>query len=629
MRPKKASKERIRLAREKELRSIQELEDRAAEFYREPDESANLFSNLPISTKTLKALSKSNYVEMTEIQKKALPLALARKDVLGAAKTGSGKTLAFLIPVLEILYREKWTPLDGLGALVISPTRELALQIFNVLCKIGRTHSLSAGLVIGGKDVEEEQVRLNRMNILICTPGRLLQHMDQTVGFDCANLKLLVLDEADRILDMGFKREVNAIIENLPRRRQTLLFSATQTKSVKDLARLSLKDPEYVAVHEKSDIVTPKKLSQHYMVCELSEKLDILYSFIKSHLKCRVLVFMSSCKQVRFVYETFSRLQLGVSLLHLHGKQKQMKRVEIFEKFMKSPCAYLLCTDIAARGLDFPAVDWVVQLDCPEDTDTYIHRVGRTARYDADGKALLMLLPSELEMVKQLKEKKVPIERIHAKSSKTMSVAKQLQLFCFQDPEIKNLGQKAFRTYVRSVFLQKDKSVFDFEKLPLEAFAQALGLPGAPIIRYARKKVDKNQPWEYKALVEGQGEGGSSDEEDVEDKKGAATKPKTRVDRMFRRKNDTILADHYQKLVEHSSSGGEDDGDDSEGEFLTLKRADHALDDEDDATAEVKRDGSSSSGDEGDGNKDRTRGGKQQGGTGDDSAKRIASNPVK
>ncbi|CAG8811828.1 12636_t:CDS:2, partial [Gigaspora rosea] len=191
--------------------------------------------------------------------------------------------------LIETLYRRRWSQLDGLGALVIAPTRELAVQIFEVLRKIGRHHFLSAGLIIGGKDLHIEQERINRMNILICTPGRLLQHMDQTAGFICDNLQVLVLDEADLILDMGFEKTVNAIIENIPKHRQTLLFSATQTKSVKDLARLSLQ--------AYSDHSTPPSLLQHYLVCELPEKLDILFSFIKSHLQAKALVFLSSCKQ--------------------------------------------------------------------------------------------------------------------------------------------------------------------------------------------------------------------------------------------------------------------------------------------------------------------------------------------
>jgi ATP-dependent RNA helicase DDX10/DBP4 len=174
------------------------------------------------------------------------------------------------------------------------------MQIFQVLRKVGSQHSFSAGLLIGGKSLAEEQARLESINILICTPGRLLQHMDQTASFRAENVQILVLDEADRILDMGFRATVDAIIEHLPRERQTLLFSATQTSNVRDLARLNLRNPEYVAVHEEASKVTPEGLLGYYIQCPLPDKLDTLYGFIKTHLKTKALVFMSSCKQVLY-----------------------------------------------------------------------------------------------------------------------------------------------------------------------------------------------------------------------------------------------------------------------------------------------------------------------------------------
>jgi ATP-dependent RNA helicase DDX10/DBP4 len=377
--------------------------------------------------------------------------------------------------------------MDGLGALIISPTRELALQIFGVLRKVGKHHSLSAGLVIGGKDVKYEQERIGRMNILVCTPGRLLQHMDQTANFNTDQVQVLVLDEADRILDMGFKKTLNAILDHLPSERQTLLFSATQTKSVGDLARLSLRDPEYVAVHEQSDKSTPDRLEQHYLVCELYAKLDVLYSFIKSHLKSKCLVFLSSCKQVRFVYETFCKMQPGTVIMCLHGKQKQVKRNVMFEKFATAKHAVMITTDISARGLDFPAVDWVVQVDAPEDAETYIHRVGRTARFNANGKALMFLLPSEeTGMLALLEKKKVPISKIKVNPNKTSSIISQLQSICAQAPDIKYLGEKAFICYLRSIWLQRNKDVFNIEQMPLEEYAHSLGLPGAPKVKFVR-----------------------------------------------------------------------------------------------------------------------------------------------
>ncbi|KAL2875888.1 ATP-dependent RNA helicase dbp4 [Colletotrichum sp. CLE4] len=562
--------------RKQQLQTIEQLEKAVADFDLK-SEYTN-FSDLPLCETTRKGLEKSHFETLTDIQSRAVPLALKGNDILGAAKTGSGKTLAFIIPVLEKLYRAQWTEFDGLGALIISPTRELAAQIFEVLRKVGRYHNFSAGLVIGGKSLKEEAERLSKMNILVCTPGRMLQHLDQTAGFDVDNLQILVLDEADRIMDMGFQHAVDALVDHLPSTRQTLLFSATQSKKISDLARLSLKDPEYVAVHEES---TPKNLQQHYIVTPLHEKLDTLFGFIKANLKSKIIVFFSSGKQVRFAYEGMRHLQPGVPLLHLLGKQKQLQRMEITKRFADANASVLFATDVVARGVDFPAVDWVVQVDCPEDVDTYIHRVGRTARYERDGKAVLFLEPSEeAGMLKRLELKKVPINKITVKESKKKSIKDQLQSMCFSNPDLKYLGQKAFISYVRSIYLQKDKEVFKFNKLDLDAFAASLGLPGAPQIKMRKgediKKV-KNAPRK--------GMSSDEDEEDSDDAAGSK-KPKkpevrTKYDRMFERTNQDVLSGHYNKLV---ANGDERTGDttdptaaatgtaDDEEDFLSVKR---------------------------------------------------------
>ncbi|PLW12299.1 hypothetical protein PCANC_16883 [Puccinia coronata f. sp. avenae] len=477
-----------KLKRQTEEEEIKKLASDSRSF--DLTKPPTLFTDLPISRATLKGLQAAKFEKLTPIQALAIPRALKGSDVLGAARTGSGKTLAFLIPVLEILYRQKWGALDGLGALIISPTRELAVQIFEVLKSIGKFHAFSAGLVIGGKSLEDERDRLGRMNILVSTPGRLQQHLEQTTHFDSDNLQVLVLDEADRILDMGFANSVNAIISGLPNSRQSLLFSATQTKSVKDLARLSLTgDPEYVSAREtgvERDLTTPKELVQSYMVTPLECKIDYLWGFLKTHLKTKMIVFLSSCKQVRFVHEIFRHLRPGIPLLHLHGKQKQTKRLEIYERFSSSPQVCLFATDIAARGLDFPSVDWVVQVDCPEDVDTYIHRVGRTARYQSGGKALLLLLPSEEEgMLKKWETRGIVVSKVKPNESKKQSIQTQIQAQMFKFPELKFLGQRAFISYVRSIHLQKNKEIFKLKEMDLAKFAESLGLAGAPQVRFS------------------------------------------------------------------------------------------------------------------------------------------------
>ncbi|KAK6544597.1 ATP-dependent RNA helicase dbp4 [Orbilia ellipsospora] len=568
-------KESRSLKRKREEEELDTLEKTAQEF-----DASNLskFSELPISRATSSGLDKSHFKVLTEIQRKAIPLALKGKDILGAAKTGSGKTLAFLIPVLEILHRRKWTPEDGLGALIISPTRELAIQIFEVLRKIGQRHSFSAGLVIGGKNLQDERERLGRMNILVCTPGRMKQHLEQNPDLDTYNLQVLVLDEADRILDMGFKGAIDAIVQGIPKQRQTLLFSATQTKNVNDLARLSLKDPEYVSVHESAASATPGKLQQHYIITPLPEKLDILWSFIRANVKSKILVFLSSTKQVRFVYETFRQMQPGIPLLHLHGKQKQTARLEITANFSKSKNSCLFATDVVARGLDFPAVDWVIQVDCPEDADTYIHRVGRTARYERDGRAVLFLCPTEEKgMLARLQTKKVPIERINVKQNKKQSIQNQLQGICFKDPEIKYLGQKAFTSYARSVYVQKDKEIFDLEKLPVQEFATSLGLPGAPRIKFLKGEDVKQRKNAPRALLKDEDSSDEDESDEDASKKEKKKEVRTKYDRMFERQNQNIFTSHYTEMVRHD----EPEEEEKEDDFLAVKGHGYGSDAED------------------------------------------------
>ncbi|KAF8421213.1 P-loop containing nucleoside triphosphate hydrolase protein [Tirmania nivea] len=564
-------------------KKLAELEQRVSAFQLS---SADLFSELPLTEETARGLKDSHFTTLTAIQKKSLPLALKGRDVLGAAKTGSGKTLAFLVPVLEVLYRKKWTDMDGLGALIISPTRELATQIFEVLRQIGRYHTFSAGLVIGGKNVQEEKERISRMNILVCTPGRMVQHMSEAAGFDTDNLQILVLDEADRCLDMGFKSALDAIINYLPRDRQTLLFSATQTQSLSDLARLSLKDPEYVGVHDKATTATPTTLKQFYITTPLPQKLDILYSFLRAHLTKKILVFLSSCKQVRFVYETFRKLHIGIPLLHLHGKQKQAARQEITTRFSEATKTCLFATDVVARGLDFPAVDWVIQVDCPEDAATYIHRVGRTARMNKDGSAVLFLCPSEAEgFKKRLEAKKVPITENKVSQKSMQSIQKHLQAMCFKDPTLKYLGQKAFVSYTKSVYIQKDKETFDLDRLPLEEYAQSMGLPGQPNVVRKKGASGEASNQEVKELknksrrMMKEVEMAASSESEVGEEEAEEGKRKnerkkqevrTKYDRMFERKNQTVLADHYSKLIVDSTLNDKDKQDDDD--FLSVKR---------------------------------------------------------
>lgn len=405
------------------------------------------------------------------------------------------------LQVLEHLFVAKWTRTDGVAAIIISPTRELAYQIFETLKKVGKYHDFSAGLIIGGKNLKFERTRMDQCNILICTPGRLLQHMDENPLFNASTMEILVLDEADRCLDMGFEQTLNAIIENFPPERQTLLFSATQTSSVKDLARLNLKDPVYIGQPQTKNVsgdssltmkVVPDLLQQNYVVVALEDKITMLWSFIKNHQKQKIIVFLSSCKQVKYIFEIFCKLRPGTSLLALYGTLHQDRRIAIYNDFVKKTNVVMFATDIASRGLDFPSVNWVIQLDCPEDVTQYIHRAGRSARNKARGESLLVLLPSEEEgMINELNHKSISVRKIQIDSKKLFSPRAKIEAYLAQNPELKASAQRAFVAYIKSVFLMKNKKIFDVLSFDFDAYAKSLGLAVTPRVRFLDRFLKK------------------------------------------------------------------------------------------------------------------------------------------
>jgi ATP-dependent RNA helicase DDX18/HAS1 len=311
------------------------------------------FSDLNLSEKTMKAIEDMKFENMTEIQQRGIPPLLAGRDVLGAAKTGSGKTLAFLIPAVENLSSLRFKPRNGTGVIVVSPTRELALQIFGVARELMANHSQTYGIVIGGANRRAEAEKLAKgVNLLIATPGRLLDHLQNTQGFVFKNLKALIIDEADRILEIGFEDEMRQIVKILPKdERQTMLFSATQTTKVEDLARISLRPgPLYINVDHQKEHSTVEGLEQGYVVCDSDKRFLLLFSFLKRNLKKKIIVFFSSCACVKYHAELLNYIDLPV--LDLHGKQKQQKRTNTFFEFCNAKQGILICTDVAARGLD-------------------------------------------------------------------------------------------------------------------------------------------------------------------------------------------------------------------------------------------------------------------------------------
>ncbi|KAH6688371.1 ATP-dependent RNA helicase HAS1, partial [Plectosphaerella plurivora] len=443
-------------------------------------DEAQEFSQLNLSEKTMKAIQGMGFTKMTEIQRRGIPPLLTGRDVLGAAKTGSGKTLAFLLPAVEMLSSLRFKPRNGTGVIVVSPTRELALQIFGVARELMEHHSQTYGIVIGGANRRAEAEKLGKgVNLLIATPGRLLDHLQNT-PFVFKNLKTLIIDEADRILEIGFEDEMRQIVKILPKEdRQTSLFSATQTTKVEDLARISLRPgPLYINVDEKKEHSTVEGLEQGYVICDEDKRFLLLFSFLKRNLKKKVIVFFSSCNSVKYHSELLNYIDLPV--LSLHGKMKQQARTNTFFEFCNAKQGTLICTDVAARGLDIPAVDWVVQYDPADDVRDYVHRVGRTARANATGKSLLFLHPSEVGFLSHLKAARVPVVEFEFPAAKVSNIQALLEKLISQNYYLNKSAKDGYRSYLHAYASHSLRTVYDVNKLDLAKVAKGFGFATPP-----------------------------------------------------------------------------------------------------------------------------------------------------
>jgi ATP-dependent RNA helicase DDX18/HAS1 len=450
------------------------------------------FETLPLSEKTQAALKSLQFTRMTQIQKKTIPALLSGKDIIGAAKTGSGKTLAFLIPCVELLHKAKFSSKNGTGVIVISPTRELAMQIYGVLqelCTHGK-HSQTFGLIMGGANRGTESEKLSRgVNIIVCTPGRLLDHLQNTKGFNYRNLLAFVMDEADRILEQGFEDDLRMILKLLPKERQTMLFSATQTKKVEDLARLSMdsKNSVFVEIESETNLATAAGLEQGYVMVPSDKRFLLLFTFLKKNKKKKIMVFFSSCNSVKFHAELLN--YIDVPVMDIHGRQKQVKRTTTFFQFCKSDTGTLLCTDVAARGLDIPKVDWIIQFDPPDEPKEYIHRVGRTARgATGSGRALLFLTPEEAGFLRYLKASKVSLNEYEFPTSKVSNVQSQLQKLIESNYYLNRAARDAYRSYLLSYASHSHRDIFNVHQLDLQAVGLSFGFTAPPRVDLALGK---------------------------------------------------------------------------------------------------------------------------------------------
>ncbi|XP_045699232.1 ATP-dependent RNA helicase DDX55 isoform X2 [Phyllostomus hastatus] len=404
---------------------------------------------VPLHPRVLGVLQELGFPYMTPVQSATIPLFLRNKDVAAEAVTGSGKTLAFVIPILEILLRrEEQLRKRQVGAIVITPTRELAVQIDEVLSHFTKPFpQFSQILWIGGRNPADDVARFKEHggNIVVATPGRLEDMFRRKAeGLDLAacvrSLDVLVLDEADRLLDMGFEASINTILEFLPKQRRTGLFSATQTQEVESLVRAGLRNPVRISVKEKgaaasSSQKTPSRLQNHYMVCKADEKFNQLVHFLRNHKQEKHLVFFS-----------------GV----------------------------LVCTDVMARGIDIPEVHWVLQYDPPSNASAFVHRCGRTARIGHGGSALVFLLPMEESYVSFLAiNQKCPLQEM-APQRDPADLLPMLRSMALADRAVFEKGVRAFVSHVQAYAKHECSLIFRLKDLDFAALARGFALLRMP-----------------------------------------------------------------------------------------------------------------------------------------------------
>lgn len=360
------------------------------------------FEKLNIITPILKALDMEGYTAPTPIQQEAIPVILEGKDLLGCAQTGTGKTAAFAIPILQLLQRDKKNERDRrvIRALILTPTRELAIQIDECLQSYGRFTGIKHTVVFGGvSQIPQTNMLKSGIDILVATPGRLLDLMNQKyISLD--HIRMLVLDEADRMLDMGFSHDVKKIIARIPSERQTMLFSATMPVEIKTLVNTILKQPIKVEVAPVSSTVDA--IEQKVFFVERKDKKSLLINLLKDKSIHSALVFTRTKHGADKVVRDLTRA--GVSAQAIHGNKSQTARQTALENFKLKRTRVLVATDIAARGIDVQEISHVINFDMPNIPETYVHRIGRTGRAGLTGIALSFCDTEEKEYLRDIQK---------------------------------------------------------------------------------------------------------------------------------------------------------------------------------------------------------------------------------
>ena len=358
------------------------------------------FNSLGLSPLILKAVQQQGYDKPSPIQVQAIPAVLAGKDVMAAAQTGTGKTAGFTLPILENLSKGKSARANQARVLILTPTRELAAQIHESVVTYGKHLPLKSTVVFGGVKINPQMMRLRKgVDVLVATPGRLLDLYNQkAVKFD--SLEVLVLDEADRMLDMGFIHDIRKIIALLPKKRQTLMFSATFSQDIRKLAKSLVNNPVEISVSPRN--TTVESIKQSVYPVDKKKKSALLAYLIKENNWSQVLVFTKTKHGANRLTKFLENK--GISAVPIHGNKSQSARTKALDSFKKNKVQVLVATDIAARGIDINFLPHVVNFDLPHVSEDYVHRIGRTGRAGSDGEAVSLVSADEIKLLKDIEK---------------------------------------------------------------------------------------------------------------------------------------------------------------------------------------------------------------------------------
>ncbi|KAG9952328.1 DEAD-domain-containing protein, partial [Aureobasidium melanogenum] len=508
-----------------EQEDAEEAEKRAAFFAPESNldgdkdpaaKRVGSFQELGLSRPIIKGLSSVGFAAPTPIQHKAIPVALLGKDVVGGAVTGSGKTAAFIIPILErLLYRPKKVATTRVA--ILMPTRELALQCYNVAVKLASFTDITFGQAIGGMSSREQEAALKqRPDVVIATPGRFIDFMRNSSAFQVDTIEILVLDEADRMLEDGFADELNEILTTIPKSRQTMLFSATMTSSIDNLIRVGLNRPVRLMVDSKRQTVAG--LTQEFVRLRPGreeKRIGYLLHLVHESFSTKTIIFFRQKKEAHRIRVIFGLL--GLKAAELHGNMSQEQRINAIEAFRSGAANFLLATDVASRGLDIKNVDAVINYEAPQTQEIYLHRVGRTARAGRQGKSCTLAAEPDRKVVKQcvktartqgaiIKSRIIPPAAADSWSEKVDNLAEEIEAVLREEKEEKVLATTEMQmrrtenimTHEAEILSRPKKTWFESEadkraaKLRGKEALNGVQTPGAKL-KGDRKKLSNKQ----------------------------------------------------------------------------------------------------------------------------------------